>query len=517
MVATPVPTPTPTPVVGLAPRRGGTLRWVPHASMASIDPMWTTATVTVKDFGNLVYEGLFALDKNFVPQPMLLEAWEVSPDGLTWTFTLRSGLTFHNGDRVTAKDAVASIRRWMGRDAWGRSLLAITERFEPLDDRRFVLALRERNGLVMTMFSLPSGFRPVVMHEEVYRIPPERGADKAIGTGPFKFVSWEPGNRYILERFENYQSRREPPSLLAGARPAYLDRLVALEIPDHLTRVAALETGEVDFLDQFSVDLAGRVRAHPDLVLIHVRPGPKMVIVPNHVRPPFNDLRARKALQLAYPVRRAMVAAQGRPEFYQVCPSSFACGTVWELPGRTGSEGLFDVRDTARARALIREAGLEGTPVRLMVPEDIRHHAAASLVTREVLEGLGFRVEYQSMDWATVVARRVRPELWEVFHTEWVTWHWVHPLANPAHAKGGWFNQYQDETGRMEAARLALSRALTLEEQVARAADLARVIWEDVPYITLGEQLPVMAHHRRVKGYEPSLFLTFWTVWLEGR
>ncbi|MCS7206581.1 MAG: ABC transporter substrate-binding protein [Dehalococcoidia bacterium] len=476
--------------------------------------MWTTATVTVKDFANFVYEGLFALDATFTPQPALVESWNVSPDGLTWTFVLRPGLTFHNGDPVRPLDVVESLKRWANQDAWGREMWENFERVDTPDDRTVVMRLKQPTSVLLNQLSVPSGFRSVIVHERIWRVPVRQGAREAIGTGSFRFVSWTPGNQYVLERWPGYKSRTEPPSGLAGARPTYVDRIEALEVPDHATRFAAIHTGLVHFLDEFLADLAPQVERNPALRLHVVGPGPKLVAQLNHSRPPFNDLRARQALQLAYPVDRAMRAAIGDPRFWRLCPSAYACGTMWEEVGREGSAGRYNVQDISKARELVRTAGLEGTTVRIISAQDNPIVANPSLVTKEVLEQLGFKVDLQVMDWAGVQTRRTNPELWELHHTSFVTWHFVHPLVNPTHARMGWFNRYADDTGKVTRAREAILRALTLQDQLAASKDLARAIWEDVPYIILGEQAGLRASRQEVQNFKPTIFLTFWDVWL---
>src|SRR5919106_5276013 len=98
------------------------LKIVPHADLKNIDPIWTTAYIT-RNHGYLVYDVLFALDDKLQPQPQMVESWKVSDDKLTWTFTLREGLKFHDGAPVKAEDAVASLQRWGKRDGMGQKLM----------------------------------------------------------------------------------------------------------------------------------------------------------------------------------------------------------------------------------------------------------------------------------------------------------------------------------------------------------------------------------------------------------
>src|SRR5438445_7731539 len=113
-----------------AQKRGGTLRFVPHADLKILDPIWTTAYIT-RNHGYLVYDTLFATDANLKIQPQMVEKYTVSPNKMKWTFTLRDGLKFHDGQPVTAEDCVASIKRWGARDTVGRLFMASIGKFAP--------------------------------------------------------------------------------------------------------------------------------------------------------------------------------------------------------------------------------------------------------------------------------------------------------------------------------------------------------------------------------------------------
>src|ERR1700728_1799671 len=95
-----------------------TLRFIPHADLASIDPIWTTADIA-RNHGNMVYDQLFGLDANFQPRPQMLAGFRVDDDGTTWDLTLRDGLMFHDKTPVLARDCAASVLRWAKRDAYG--------------------------------------------------------------------------------------------------------------------------------------------------------------------------------------------------------------------------------------------------------------------------------------------------------------------------------------------------------------------------------------------------------------
>src|SRR5579875_4216914 len=119
-----------------------TLRFVPQANLSSLDPIWTTATVT-RNFGYLVFDTLYGTDEQLRPQPQMAEGHAVEDGGKRWTIRLRDGLLFHDGEPVRGRDCVASLRRWMKRDSFGQSVAAVLDALEAPDDRTLVFRLRQ--------------------------------------------------------------------------------------------------------------------------------------------------------------------------------------------------------------------------------------------------------------------------------------------------------------------------------------------------------------------------------------
>src|SRR5499433_3645342 len=119
-----------------------TVRLAPHADLANFDPIWTAAYIA-RNAGLLVWDTLYGVDANLVPQRQMVEAEEVSADGLTWTFRLRPGLKFHDGEPVLAKDAVGSINRWAARKPMGQMIKAIENELTAVDDRTVKWTLKK--------------------------------------------------------------------------------------------------------------------------------------------------------------------------------------------------------------------------------------------------------------------------------------------------------------------------------------------------------------------------------------
>src|ERR1700748_524680 len=173
-----------------------TVRLVPHADLANFDPV-STSSYIARNAGILVWDTLYGMDANLKVQRQMIEAEEVSSDGLTWTFRLREGMKFHDGEKVTAKDAVASINRWAVRDTFGQSIKNIEQELVAVDDRTFRWVLKKpypKMLLALGKIATPCCF---VMPARMAATDPFKQINEYVGSGPMRFVrsDWVPGAR----------------------------------------------------------------------------------------------------------------------------------------------------------------------------------------------------------------------------------------------------------------------------------------------------------------------------------
>src|SRR5262245_52269621 len=182
-----------------------TLRFVPQADLANFDPIWTTSYV-VRNAAAMVWDTLYGVDEKLQLQRQMVEAEEVSADGLTWTFRLRPGLKFHDGEPVLAKDVVASLNGWSVRDPLGQMIKAIENEISVIDDRTFRWRIKKpypKMLLALGRLGVPGCF---VMPERIAATDPFRQIGEFVGSGPMRFIKdeWVPGARATFEKFPGY-------------------------------------------------------------------------------------------------------------------------------------------------------------------------------------------------------------------------------------------------------------------------------------------------------------------------
>ncbi|MFW6013259.1 MAG: ABC transporter substrate-binding protein, partial [Candidatus Bipolaricaulota bacterium] len=225
------------------PKHGGTLKAAFTASPPTLDPHKTTNTITQQVVSH-IFEPLFAFDGTFEVQPILVSSWERSEDKLTYTFTLREGVKFHNGQPLTAEDAKASLWRIIEESPISGYYKQVDE-IEVVDDLTFKIQLKEPTNLMSAM-KIQVTWQGI-MPKEYAEKREELSADELVGTGPFELADWEPEVEIVLNKFEDYKSPAGEPSGFAGEKTPYLDEVVIYPVKEVGTRVSGLETGEYDY------------------------------------------------------------------------------------------------------------------------------------------------------------------------------------------------------------------------------------------------------------------------------
>ncbi len=502
--------------VGMAGAEAVTLTVVPQANVTILDPIWTTA-YTARNHGYMIYDTLFGTDQAGQVKPQMVEKWEASPDQKVWTFTLRDGLAFHDGSNVTSADVIASLKRWASRDTMGGTLARVVESYEAVDDRTFRIKTSEPYGIMLDALGKPSSNVPFIMPKRIADTPGTVQIKESIGSGPYKFVAaeYKPGEKVVYVRNENYKPREEPASGTAGGKRVYVDRVEWRIIRDPQTQLNALLSGEVDVIEQPAFEQYPTLTKSPDIKLVDMQHNGLLYILRfNHLHPPFNDQRVRKAALLALGQSQVLRTQVGSPDLTTLCRSMYPCGTQYatDIPGFTGEA------NPAAAKKLLQEAGYKGQPVVLLRPTDLAIVAKLPLVAKQQLEQAGFKVDLQTMDWQSLVAKRARREApesggWNIFMTSFAAEDMLNPVSMPmmnATGETGFFGWQSDP--ELEKIKADFVRAATAEEKKKFAADAQARAFETVSHVPLGQFHNPAAARKNINGLLPAGVQVYWNV-----
>jgi peptide/nickel transport system substrate-binding protein len=497
---------------------GKTITAVMHSDLRVIDPIFTPAYIT-RDHGYMVYDTLLATDANFKIQPQMAD-WKVSDDKLTYTFTLRDGLKWHDGTPVTGEDCVASLKRWARHDPMGMKLMEFTASLEAPDAKTIVLKLKEPYGLVLDSIGKPSSYVPFMMPKRLAETPPDQQIREQIGSGPFKFVQaeFQPGVKAVYVKNTDYVPRKEPPSWTAGGKVVKVERVEWVTMPDAQTAVNALQSGEIDFMEFPPLDMEPVLAANPEITMdVLNKFGYQTLGRMNFLYPPFDNVKLRRAALLAMNQKEVLDALTGNPKYYKICGAFFGCGTPLETD--VGSESLVKGNGLEQAKKLLAEAGYDGTPVVILAPGDAITLKPQPIVAAQQLRAAGFKVDLQATDWQSVVTRRASQKPpkeggWNMFFTNSVIADVSNPLASTflgGKGKQGLFGWPDDP--KIEQLRDAYARALTPEDRKKISAEVQQEAYDQVLYIPLGQWTSPSAWRKSLTGMlEGQAVPVFWNV-----
>ena len=489
------------------PRQARTLRFVPHANLAVLDPIWTTAYIS-RNHGLMVYDTLFGLDAEFRPQPQMAEGIALENDGTIATITLRPGLRFHDGEAVLAKDCVASLKRWMRRHPTGQRIESLTEELVALDDRRLRFRLKRPFPMLTEALGTVVAPIPFIMPERLARTDPFEQVREVVGSGPYRFKADEfnSGSLVVYERFAGYEpTPARGKGLLAGPKTVHFDRVEWHIITDAATASGALQAGEIDWYEQPPPEIQELLRRNRQTKVEPIDPRPLSGIMRfNHLHPPFNDKRMRQAILPAVEQRDFMIAVVGTDsDLYRTGVGVFTPGTP--LANDAGMEPLTGPRSIEKAKQLLRQAGYTNQPIRLLGPTDILAPSAMTQVAVDMFRRLGVNLDLVLTDWGTVVQRRASREPldnggWSVFCTAFNAYDFLDPAGHfPLRANGpnAWFGW--PTVPRLEELRDAWFDAPDPEAQKRIAREIQQVALEEVVYVPLGAYLQMTALRRNIE------------------
>ncbi|HEY2131640.1 MAG TPA: ABC transporter substrate-binding protein [Acetobacteraceae bacterium] len=494
------------------------LKFVPQADIASIDPIWTTSYQT-RDHGFLVYDTLFGTDADYKVQPQMLDGFVTENDDLQWKLTLRDNLKFHDGERVLAKDCVASIARWAKRDSFGQALAAATNEMFAADDRTIVFRLKTKFPLLPDALGKTAPLMCPMMPARIAQTDAFTKITETVGSGPFRFRPGErvPGSLLVYERNTDYVPRPGAASRTAGGKIAHFDRIEWHIMPDPSTVAAALQRGEIDWWDVPVADLIPTLRKAPGVTAqMVVTTGTIGTMRFNQLQPPFDNPAIRRAMLGAITQSDYMSAVLGDdPTLWRDKVGYFPPGTP--MASDAGMQALTSPRDLDRVKHDLAAAGYNNEKVVVLAPQDIPSVKSLADVTADLMKRLGMNLDIEAMDWATLVQRRAKQDPpdqggWSVFHTFWSGLDQFNPAGhvflrgNGKNAQPGW-----PTSPKLEELRDEWLSAPDLAAQKRICEQMQLQAFQDVPYIPLGQTLIPAMHRSDLAGILDGLPL-FWNV-----
>jgi peptide/nickel transport system substrate-binding protein len=440
-----------------------------------------------------MFEALFTFDADYNTVPMLAEGIEVSDDGLINKITLRQGVPFHNGEEMRAADVVASFNRWAQTASLGLAISGFLEEIVEVDP--YAVELRLTSPLVALPSLLARQQSGLSIHPRAIMEaagPEPIPSEQYIGTAPYRLVEFVPDRHTLLARFDDYVGVDSPPSGYAGAKAAYLDEIEFIPVPEEASRVAGLQAGEYDYLEEIIPDQIAVLQDSPGVTIEILPPRSYGVIIMNTAGGMFTNQTLRQAVQAAIEVESSGQATHGAG-YFEPGPGIMLPQTIWHSDV---SAELYNQNNPEKARQLLEEAGYDGTPVRILATQEDLGDYNAAVVAQQQLETAGFTVSLEVSDEATLEENLEDDERWDmttnaiVFRPDPVL---IDRFASCSQ-DGKWCTD--EKVAVME----RLQTEQEFETRYATLEELQRLFYEQAPMVKLVNNYGVAALSSRVQG-----------------
>lgn len=496
------------------PKTGGVLQLAVSETIDTLDTYTTNATL-VRTMLHHVHGQLYTYSGEYGLIPDLAEGHEVSQDGLTWTFRLRPGVSFHDGSEMVAEDVLASWERFMSISPRAGSIAVGLEKVEAPDPHTVVFTFSQDPGPFLAKLSTPhTSFKihPAAISRAAMGRPLEYA--EMTGTGPFKLGEWKRGESLAMDRFEGYSTdtRYEGPDGLGGRRTAYLDQVVWNFIAEPGAQDAGLQTGRFHFADAVPVETRAQVEARAGFAGTIIKPLNWMNLMVNHHNPPLDDIRIRRAIQIGLDQELVLLAAIGDPDLTRLSPGLAFEEQEWFS---TAGAEYYNRNDKEAARALVKEANYDGREIVLMTTRTLDNLYRGAVVIQQELQQIGLKVRLEVLDWAALIGHvttlDLRPK-----------WHLSSMEHSIRHDPFGWDTNFRSDkwtpyaSAQMDGLLDEIARLRDHEARYAAFEKVQALFYEDVVNIKNGDYFGWHAHSAKLQGYRSFEGYLFWDTWLDA-
>lgn len=438
-----------------------------------------------------VFEGLFALNANYEPVPMLAESYDISEDGKTYTFHLRQGILFHNGKELKAEDAAASLNRWKSVVARAQTAFGQSE-FEVADDYTITLTLVSPRNDVLYQLSHVLNYA-AILPKEVIEAAGEEGITEYVGTGPYKFTEWKQDQYILVTRNDDYLPVETEASGFSGKKEALIKDIYFTFATDSATRFASFLAGEYDFVD-ISLDTLPQVEGQPDITVDKVIAS-DINLVFNKKGSLFAGIKYREAAAAAIHAEELLQGVVSSPELYRLNSSYlFKENKTWY--SEAGS-AQYNQKNPEKAKELLEEAGYNGEEIVILSTKDqggTFYNAAVMLQSQ--LEAIGMKVRIDVFDFATMIAKRSEESSWDIYIGEFIV------PSTPSQLLYIYPNYGFADDSTLAGLITALTEAGEGDEATKANDALQEYIWTYLPSVKVGDVYKYIAVRNTLEGFD---------------
>ncbi|CAN7571650.1 ABC transporter substrate-binding protein [Rhizobium rhizogenes] len=484
----------------LAQERGGVINVATIGEPPTLDPMSSTADL-VGIVTQHIFETLYTFDKSWKVAPLLAESLpQISADGKTYTIKLRTGIKFHNNTDMTSNDVVASLNRWEKVASRGKQVAGFIEAIAAVDPTTVKITLKQPYAPLTSLLAFNNSAAIIIPADKQ-----DEPMKEFIGTGPYMLKERKADQYIQLVRFDGYKSRDGESDGYGGARHQYLDEIRFVPVPDANTRVEAAVSGQYDYVDSIPVESFDKLKASTASQPVILKPFGYPVFVFNTKDGIARNIEVRKAIRQALNMEDMLAAAFGSPDFYALNGDIYPKAYVWHTDA--GVDGAYNIGKPEEAAQALKKAGYNGEPLRILTSRQYEFHYKMAQVAAEYLKLAGFNVDLQVVDWATLTQRRTDPKLWDIYITHSPFLPEPGLIGSLSTSSPGWW-----DTPARQAAVDAFTTEVDPDKRVALFSKVQKAIYDDVPFMKIGDFNAVSAVSTKLEGVTPAPWPYFWNA-----